>query len=437
MKTTYKTHFARDIKAELNGYTVTLAGWVHIKRDLGGKKFLILRDKTGTVQLILTKGKTPQHIIEMFNKLTRESVIEVKGVVKASAKAPRGVEVEPLEIKVLSLARTPLPVDVTGKVHADIDTRLNNRVLDLRRKENQAIFRIQDTTLKAIREKLRELGFIEVLTPKIIASATEGGAQLFPVLYFGREAFLAQSPQLYKELLASAFERVFEIGPAFRAEESDTPYHLSEFISVDIEAAFMNYLDVMNVLEEVTDHVLTKIRKENLEDLKTLKYEEYFPKMRRPIKKITYDEAVNILQEHKYPIEKGEDLSTPALRKLGEILDEAFYFVIDWPTSTRPFYTMPKRDNEERTESFDFVYKWLEIASGSTRIHERSLLEKQLIRQGLDPKNFEYFLKWFNWGMPPHAGWGLGLSRLMLILTGAKNVREVVLFPRDKKRLVP
>jgi len=437
MKTKYKTHFAEDVKAKLNGSVVILAGWVHIKRDLGGKKFLILRDKTGTIQLILTKGKTPQQAIETYSKLTRESVIRVKGIVKASEKAPGGVEVEPLEIEVLSLAKTPLPIDVTGKVRADIDTRLNNRVLDLRRRESQAIFRIQDTVLQAIREKLRELGFIEVLTPKIIASATEGGAQLFPVLYFGKEAFLAQSPQLYKELLAGAFERVFEIGPAFRAEESDTPYHLSEFISVDIEAAFMNYFDVMNVLEEVVEHVLRRVREKNLEDLKILNYEEEFPKIRRPVKKITYDEAIDTLQEHGYPIEKGEDLSTPALRKLGEIIGEEFYFIIDWPTSTRPFYTMPKEDNEERTESFDFVYKWLEAASGSTRIHRRDLLEKQLLRQGLNPKNFEYFLKWFNWGMPPHAGWGLGLGRFMLILTGRRNIREVVLFPRDKKRLVP
>jgi len=248
MKTKYKTHFAKDVKAELNGSIVTLAGWVHIKRDLGGKKFLILRDKTGTIQLILTKGKTPQQVIETYSKLTRESVIRVKGIAKASEKAPGGVEVEPLEIEVLSLAKTPLPIDVIGKVHADIDTRLNNRVLDLRRRESQAIFRIQDTVLQAIREKLRELGFVEVLTPKIIASATEGGAQL--------------------------------LGPAFRAEESDTPYHLSEFISVDIEAAFMNYFDVMNVLEEVVEHVLRRVREKNLEDLKILNYEEEFPKIR-------------------------------------------------------------------------------------------------------------------------------------------------------------
>ncbi len=437
METTYKKYFAKDIKPELNGKKVILAGWVHIKRDLGGKKFLILRDKTGTVQLIFTKGKTPENLIKTFHELARESVIKVTGVVKATPKAPGGAEVEPLEIEVLNIAKTPLPLDVTGKVPADLDTRLNNRVLDLRRKESQAIFKIQDTVLKAIREKLRELGFIEVITPKIIATATEGGAQLFPVIYFGKEAFLAQSPQLYKELLAGAFERVFEIGPAFRAEESDTPYHLSEFVSVDIEAAFMNYHDVMRVLEEVIDHVLFKVRKENLEDLKILKYEDKFPKIKKPIKKITYDEAVDLLQEHGYPIKRGEDLDTPAQRKLGEIIGETFYFIIDWPTITRPFYTMPKKDNPERTESFDIVYSWLEIASGSTRVHTRDLLEKQLRRQGLNPANFEYFLKWFDWGMPPHAGWGLGLGRFMLILTGVRNIREVVLFPRDKKRLTP
>jgi len=437
METTYKKNFAKDIKPELDGEKVILAGWVHIKRDLGGKKFLILRDKTGTAQLVFAKGKTPEKLIETFYKLTRESVIRVIGVVKASPKAPNGAEVEPLEVEILNLAKTPLPLDVTGKVPADLDTRLNNRVLDLRRKENQAIFRIHDTVLQAIREKLRELGFIEIITPKIIATATEGGAQLFPVIYFGKEAFLAQSPQLYKELLAGAFERVFEIGPAFRAEESDTPYHLSEFVSVDIEAAFMNYHDVMRVLEEVVDYVLRKIMKENLEDLKILKYEDKFPKIRRPVKKITYDEAIDLLQEHGYPIERGEDLDVSSQRRLGEIIGEDFYFIIDWPTDSRPFYTMPKKDNPERTESFDLVYSWLEIASGSTRIHKRDLLEKQLRKQGLNPASFEYFLKWFDWGMPPHAGWAIGLGRFMLTLTGARNIREVVLFPRDKKRLTP
>lgn len=437
MKTTYKTHFAKEIKPELNGQKVIVAGWVHTKRDLGGKKFIVLRDASGKVQIIITKGKTSQEIINTFYKITRESVIRVIGVVRSSSKAPGGAEIEPLEIEILSLAKAPLPLDVTGKVPADLDTRLDNRVLDLRRKESFAIFKIQSTVLEAIREKLKQLNFIEVITPKIIASATEGGAQLFPVLYFGKEAFLAQSPQLYKELLAGAFERVFEIGSAFRAEESDTPYHLSEFVSVDVEVAFANYNDAMYVLEEVVEHVLNKVRKENLEELKILKYEDSFPKIKRPVKKITYEEAIKLLQEHEYPIKEGEDIDTPAQRKLGDIMGETFYFIIDWPTETRPFYTMPKEDNEERTESFDLVYKWLEIASGSTRIHTRWLLEKQLKRHGLNPANFEYFLRWFDWGMPPHAGWGLGLGRFMLILTGVRNIREVVLFPRDKKRLVP
>ena len=430
----YRTHLIEEIKPEMEGKEVIIAGWVHTKRDLGGKKFLIIRDMSGIGQVVLSKRESPQEHLEIFDKLTRESVVSIRGIVKLDRRAPRGYEIIPLEIRVHSIAKAPLPLDVTGAVPADIDTRLNARVLDLRREEMKAVFKIQDTTLKTIRETLYELGFIEVLTPKIIASATEGGAQLFPVLYFGREAFLAQSPQLYKEMLAGAFERVFEIGPAYRAEESDTPYHLSEFISVDIEMAFANYHDVMKVLENVVYNVIEAIRKERSRELEVLGYE--LPKVSIPFKRVTYDEAIRMLKESNYPIEYGEDFGTPEQRALGELIG-GFYFIIEWPTAIKPFYSKPRDDNPEISETFDLMYEWLEIASGGTRIHSKKLLEEQLRRQGLNPKNFEYFLKWFDYGMPPHAGWGMGLSRLMLILTGKRNIREVVLFPRDKKRLEP
>jgi len=430
----YRTHLIRDVKPEMNGETVKIAGWVHTKRDLGAKKFLIVRDFTGKVQIIIDATKAPSSIIENFKKLTRESVVSVTGKVKADPRAPGGFEIEPIEINVLNLAKAPLPLDVTGLVPADIDTRLNARVLDLRRRESYAIFKIQNTVLKSIRNTLYSKRFIEVLTPKIIASATEGGAQLFPVLYFGREAFLTQSPQLYKEMLAAAFERVFEIGPAFRAEESDTPYHLAEFISVDIEMAFANYNDVMNILEEVIVNIIRDILKENSEDLEILKHTLEVPK--RPFKRVTYDEAIRLLKENNYPIEHGEDLSTPALRKLSELIG-GFYFIIDWPLKTKPFYAKPKDDNPEYSETFDLMYNWIEIASGGSRVHLKDVLIRQLKERGLNPQSFQYFIKWFNYGMPPHAGWGMGLSRLMLVLTGRKNVREVVLFPRDMKRLEP
>jgi len=299
----------------------------------------------------------------------------------------------------------------------------------------RAVFRIMDTALDTIRRYLRSLRFVEVFTPKIIAAATEGGANLFPVVYFGREAFLAQSPQLYKELLAAAFERVFEIGPSWRAEESDTPYHLAEFIGVDIEAAFMNYHDVMKVLEGMVKEVVDEIKRRNSDDLAVLRYEP--PQVRLPLKRISYREALEILEGKGVKLGFGEDIGTPELRVLSREIGEELYFLVEFPTKTRPFYTKPKDSDPEVSESFDLVWRHLELASGSSRVHDKEMLMEAMRKRGLNPKSFEFFTKWFDYGMPPHAGWGLGLSRLMLMLTGRSNVKEVRLFPRDKKRLVP
>jgi len=433
--TKYKTHRAAEIDPSMDGQSVKISGWVHQIRDLGGKKFVILRDGSGIIQITISKNEAPKEVLDAVDKLTPESVIMVEGRVKADPRAPRGVEIVPYRIEILNLAKAPLPLDVSGKVKADIDTRLRERILDLRRREMQAVVRITDTVLRTVRSYLRSLGFIEVFTPKIIATATEGGANLFPVIYFGKEAYLAQSPQLYKELLAASLERVFEIGPAWRAEESDTPYHLAEFISIDIEAAFMDYNDVMRILEGMIKEVVDSVKKYNADDLAVLKYEP--PEVKLPLRRVRYEEAVDMLKSHGYQIEFGEDLGTPELRKLHEILGEELYFVIEFPSSTRPFYTKAKDEDPRVSESFDLVWRFLEIASGSTRVHRKEELVKNLVDRGLNPKSFEFFLKWFDYGMPPHAGWGVGLSRLLLMVTGRSSVKEVTLFPRDKKRLVP
>ncbi|MEM1527199.1 MAG: aspartate--tRNA(Asn) ligase [Sulfolobales archaeon] len=428
----YRTHLSSELSPHLNGADVIIAGWVHAKRDLGGKKFLLVRDKDGIIQVVISKEQ--KELAEIFQKLTLESTVSVVGKVRVDSRAPGGCEIVPTNIVVHSLAKTPLPLDVSGKVPADIDTRFRERILDLRRDESRAIFKILSVALRAIREELYSMGFIEVFTPKIVAAATEGGASLFPVAYFGREAYLAQSPQLYKELLAGAFERVFEIAPAWRAEESDTPYHLSEFISVDVEMAFANYEGAMNVLERVVARAVKEVKEVATKELRVLSYEP--PELKLPIKRVTYMDALRILAEAGEKVDLGEDLSTPHLRKLSDLIEEDVYFIVDWPDKARPFYTMPKNDGVF-SESFDFVWNYLEIASGSTRVHKKDLLVKRLEERGLNPENFDFFLKWFDYGMPPHAGWGMGLARLGLMLTGAKNVRELTAFPRDKRRLVP
>ncbi|MCS7098893.1 MAG: aspartate--tRNA(Asn) ligase [Sulfolobales archaeon] len=428
----YRTHLSSELGPNLDGASVVVAGWVHAKRDLGGKKFLLLRDKDGVVQVVI--GRDRKDLVEAFYTLTQESTVSVVGTVRADPRAPGGFEIVPSGIVIHSLAKTPLPLDVSGKVPADVDTRFRERVLDLRRDESRAIFKILSVALRAIREELYGMGFVEVFTPKIVAAATEGGAALFPVAYFGREAYLAQSPQLYKELLAGSLERVFEIAPAWRAEESDTPYHLSEFISVDIEMAFANYETVMNVLERVVARAVKEVREVASRELKLLNHE--LREIKLPVRRITYSDSVRILAESGEKVEVGEDLSTPHLRRLSELIEEDVYFIVDWPDRARPFYTMPKEDGVF-SESFDFVWNYLEIASGSTRVHRKELLVKRLEERGLNPENFSFFLKWFDYGMPPHAGWGMGLARLGMMLTGARNVRELTAFPRDKRRLVP
>ena len=427
-----KNYYNNQIVPELDGKEVIVAGWVHNIRDLGGKKFIVLRDVTGLGQVVVDKNSPA---FKTVNELTQESVIRVKGIVKADKRAPRGAEIHAEEIEILSLAKSPLPLDVSGKVKADIDTRLRERVLDLRRPEMTAVVKIQSEVLKAFRETLYKEGFIEIFTPKIIAAATEGGAQLFPVIYFGKEAFLAQSPQLYKELMAGVVEKVFEIAPAWRAEESDTPYHLAEFISMDVEMAFADYNDVMNLAEKLIYNIVQRVNENCKEELKLLNYT--LPEVKLPIKRITYREAIEILQSKGLNIKFGDDIGTPELRVLYEALKEELYFIVDWPTLARPFYTKVKDSDPEVSESFDLIYRWLEIASGSTRNHKREVLEDALRKRGLKPENFEFFLRWFDYGMPPHAGFGMGLARLMVMLTGIQNVKEITLFPRDKKRLVP
>ena len=266
-----RTHYSTDILPILDGREVTVFGWVEDIRDLGGLKFLILRDKEGLVQITAHSEAVSPKIIQKMGELRKQAVVGVRGIVKKIEKAPRGAEIAPKEIRLLSPACSPLPLDPTGRVPADIDVRLNARILDLRRPPSRAISRIRHVVLSAIRSFLSERGYMEVYTPKIIASATEGGASLFPVAYFDKEAFLAQSPQLYKEQLVSDFERVFEIGPIFRAEESRTMRHLSEVISIDIEEAFVTIDDVTKTLEEIIRFIFQSVKNQCKNELAILK----------------------------------------------------------------------------------------------------------------------------------------------------------------------
>ncbi|MEM3506623.1 MAG: aspartate--tRNA(Asn) ligase [Candidatus Bathyarchaeia archaeon] len=430
-----RTHYSNMISPDLNGKEVTVFGWVEDIRDLGKIVFLTLRDKEGLLQITVHRKDVEEHVLKGIDHLGKQYVIGVKGLVKANEEAPKGFEIIPSRIEILGVAKHPLPLDPRGRIPADMKVRFDARILDLRRTICRAIFKIRHIVLKEIRSFLYDKGYLEVNTPKIIATATEGGATLFPVEYFGKKAFLAQSPQLYKEQLISVFEKVFEVGTYFRAEEFHTRRHLNEYTSIDIEEAFVTQEDIMDTLEQMIKFVLERVCTECKEELKILKREIIIPKV--PFKRISYDEIIKTLKKHKVPVEWGEDIPTQGEKKIGELYKGEFFFIVNWPTAIKPFYIMPKKESENYCYAFDLMYEGLELASGGTRIHDHDLLVKRLKEQELNPENFAYHLNTFKWGMPPHAGAGLGLERLLMVISGAKNIRECVLFPRDKERLYP
>lgn len=429
-----RTHFANDLTPALAGSEVVVMGWVGDIRDLGGLKFFTLHDVSGWVQVTAPKKKVSEDVLKKVDSLTPQSSVAVKGRLVEVKQAPRGIEIIPQSLKIFNIAATPLPLDPYGRVKADLDTRLDSRFLDLRSPRSIAIFKIRNVVVQTIRNFLTSQGFIEVHTPKIVATATESGAALFPISYFDREAFLSQSPQLYKEILTGVFERVYEIGPIFRAEEHDTRRHLNEATSVDIEAAFMEEEGVMKILESLIALVFEKVENACAGELEVLQHRLKKPKL--PFPRISYTQALEMLGEAGIKLRWGEDFSTQAEKKLAELIGGA-YFIVDWPTDIKPFYIMPRSEKPEICRAFDLMYEDIELSSGGMRIHLEELLVEQLKRKGLNPENFESHLKNFRYGVPPHAGWGLGLDRLVMVLTNATNIREVVLFPRDRQRLTP
>jgi nondiscriminating aspartyl-tRNA synthetase len=424
-----RTHYARQLNDTLVGQQVRVGGWIEDVRDIGKLAFVTIRDITGACQAIVT-GDSVQAAVQA----PRQSAVVVAGTVQKSKAKDFPVEVKVREFTILTKAVHPLPIDPTGRVESAIDKRLDARALDLRTPKVAAIFRLRSAGLEVIRDTLRAEGFIEVNTPKVIGSASEGGANLFGFDYFGkRKAYLAQSPQLYKEQLTLGLDRVFEIGPYFRAESSHTVRHLTEFTSVDIEAAFLDYEDVMDVMERVVKNVVTEFQEKHKADLQLAGGRDISISR---IDRLTYEQCLEELANEGEKLQFGDDLSDAALRKLGEI-HHGFYFIMDWPLKLKPFYIHEKEDNPKLSKSFDLQHGYLELVSGGQRLHDPAKLRSRLAEQGLNPASFEEHLKAFDWGMPPHSGWGLGYDRLMMVLTGSQNVREVVLYPRDTDRLTP
>ena len=424
-----RTHLIEDLNSSMEGKDVIFGGWVVDLRKLGKMAFLTVRDVTGMCQVIV-KGDS----MSLLEGLNRQSVVRILGKIQASKAKDFDFEVSATEIQVLAKAEYPLPIDPIGRLESDIDNRLNSRALDMRNQKTASIFKLRSKVLASIRETLIKRKFIEINTPKIIGSASEGGADLFSLDYFGQQAYLAQSPQLYKEQMTIGLERVFEISSFYRAEKSHTGRHLSEFTSVDIEAAMMDYTDVMDVLESIIVDVFKNTSENCKTEQQEIGYEIKIPSS--PFERVTYTQALEELGSMDIKIEFGDDLQDSHLRSLGQ-KHPGFFFLTDWPMKLKPFYIHEKDDDSTLSRSFDLQYGYLELSSGGRRLHDPEQLKSRLKEQDLDPTSFEEHLKTFGWGMPPHSGWGMGLDRLMTVLIGIDNVREVVLYPRDPDRLKP
>jgi len=430
-----KTHYTRDVTLELDGQEVILGGWVRNYRDLGGLKFINLQDKYGERQITLKKGVVSDEIFEK-GKVGYQYCLMIKGKVKKFEKAPGGIEIIPTEIKILNRTPDKLPIDMTGETISDLDLRLNNRALDLRSLRNQAIFEIRGQVLMSIRNFLLKQDFTEITTPKIIGSATEGGTELFPIMYFDKEAFLIQSAQLYKEQLGGVYERVFEISPAFRAEKSHTKRHLCEIFTLDVEMSFANMNDVQKTLEELVHNVIEDVRENRMPALKVLNMEDKTIVPKLPFPRYKYDEIIELVdKKFGITIEWGEDISTEAYRKLGEELT-GYYYITHWPMEIKPFYISPS-NNPKYSESFDLQMGWLELVSGGTRVHNKQQLIDAIEAKGLNPASFESHISVYGFGMPPHAGFGLGIARWITFICGLDDIREAVMYPRTPDRLTP
>jgi len=416
---------------------VTVGGWIHSIRDQGKVSFILLRDRSGVVQIV-TEGK-----IVKENDLRNETVVYITGNVIEDKRAEGGIEIKLEDVEVVSRPVKPLPILVNDKAFyqkLEIETILNNRVLSLRNPKRNMIFKLQATILDCFRSFFRDKGFTEVTTPKIIATGTEGGTQLFTVDYFDRLAFLAQSPQFYKQMLVGAgYERVFEIGHVYRAEEHNTSRHLNEYVSLDFEMGFIeNENDIMDMEEEFIFYLFEEIHKRHSSILKLYNQELPIPKK---IPRIPVKESCEILEKEYNKNLRGYDLD-PEGEKLifnwaKKQYNSELIFLTEYPRAKRPVYTMPLETNPDFTRSFDLLFRGLEITTGGQRIHDYNMLVDAFKGKGLNLLDFEYYLDTFAYGMPPHGGLAIGLERITQQILGLSNVREASIFPRDRNRLIP
>jgi len=418
-----------------------ITGWVSTVRDLGNIKFLILRSGEGLTQVIFKRGVVAEQLMTLVETLSLEDVVAVRGRAISHPNAPRGIEVRPSDIWVLSKAETPLPMDVSGKITSTLDTRLDWRVLDLRRPENAAVFRIQAKIVEGMEDYLREQGYLQVFTPCLMGAPSESGAEAFPVLYFNKTAFLRQDPQLHRQLLmAAGFEKIFDLGPNWRAEPSHTPRHLCEHHACAVEFAFMeDESDMIRVEEALVVATLQRVKEACADELELLHAAIRIPP--RPFPELRFPQIYEILEELGKPIGYGEDYDRESEMLLWKYVREKygtdFFFVNRFPFKVKPFYVMRVDDDPRWARSVDLLYKGLELSSGGQREHRYDRIIQQLQEKEMTVESMEWFTKFFKYGVPPHGGFCLGIERLVMQLLNVGNIREVTLFPRTPERMLP
>lgn len=423
---------------------VTIQGWLHTLRDQKNIQFLIIRDRTGHVQVTHWKKGDPD-LAETISTLGTESALTITGkVVKNEVVKLGGIEIQLENLKVEGAAEIPLPFEPFGEYLPDQDFRLDWRYLDLRRDINRLIFEVQTTAEQAMREYWLDHDFIEIHSPKIMGAPSESGAELFSLPYFETTAFLAQSPQFYKQMaMAAGYERVFEIGPVFRADPSFTSRHMTEFTGVDMEMSWIDsHEDVMSFMERWLAHTYEKVHEKHAEAIEAA-FDVRLEVPEIPFPRITMAEAYELLDEIGYqlPPEKKYDLDPGAERALASHFKEKqghdYVFVTEWPFEARPFYHMLNPNNREVTLSFDLLGKGLEVATGAQREHRYDVLKTQALAKGLTLEPIQNYLDYFRYGTPPHGGFGFGLSRFLMILLNLANIREAVYIFRGPTRLTP
>ena len=422
------------------GQTVALQGWVHTLRDQKHVQFLILRNRTGSVQVVHEKTGA---LAEKVSALTRESAISISGrVVENPSVRLGGVEIQLAELSVVNAAESPLPLDPFSENVSGIDHRLDWRHIDLRAPQNRLIFEIQTTVEGAMREYWMQNHFIEIHSPKLMGTASESGAELFALPYFNSTAYLAQSPQFYKQMaMASGFDRVFEIAPVFRADPSFTSRHTTEFTSVDVEIAWIDSHEDVMACEEAWLQYVIHIVREKYGDAIAENYGVELMVPEVPFPRVTMVEALMVLSEQGHTPEREGDLDPKGERLLSEYIRKTrgcdYVFVIDYPVSVRPFYHMRHAEHPELTRSFDLLYQGVEITTGAQREHRPDVLKAQAREKGLDLETIQFYLDFFRYGCPPHGGFGFGLSRLLMVMLGLSNVRETTFLSRTPNRLHP